>query len=413
MEEVSAPKSLKQTALPQETPSATVYPDWPANMQAYFAGASTRPASFTAPDSSAPAPYHCGSQQSNFGTPVPYSFIHPQGGLYSHPNIPVTAPSIRTRTERKVLTENYQSSINDLKGSSGNSKMVNMKSGESGLVALGLKTGSISQRAESERECSSNTSDEDMTEKGTSNRRSSDQMLAVGKNARKCATQDIGSGIEPSFSERGQAASSIPAFKPGNPEFDLHRASPAGALLNTRPYASGVSQPVTPVTMVGCEGVVSGQWILDEHELKRQRRMQSNRESARRSRLKKQAEGEDLQTKVKKLNNENNTLKTELLRLAEECQNIEMENSSIMVDLKELYGEELTSILENDQVEDGHSGVLNPDRLDSGEGENKIRDCSGGSNSVSDGYQCQETSKQMLTEYCASGDATGFAGVAE
>ncbi|KAF9606716.1 hypothetical protein IFM89_028092 [Coptis chinensis] len=96
----------------------------------------------------------------------------------------------------------------------------------------------------------------------------------------------------------------------------------------------------------------------------------------------------DLQTKLKKLNNENNTLKTDLLRLAEECQNIEMENSSIKVDLKELYGEELTSILENDQVEDGHSGVLNPERLDSGEGENKIRDCSGGSNSVSDGYQC-------------------------
>ncbi|KAF9596243.1 hypothetical protein IFM89_008406 [Coptis chinensis] len=250
--------------------------------------------------------------------------------------------------------------------------MVDMKCAESELVALGLKTGSISQCAESERECSSNTSDEDMIEKSTSNRRSSDQMLAVGKNARKCATQDIGSGIEPSFSARGQAASSIPAFKPGN----------------TRPYASGVSQPVTPVTMVGSEGVVSGQWILDEHELKRQKRMQSNRESARRSRLKKQAECADLQTKVKKLNNENNTLKTELLRLAEECQNIEMENSSIKVDLKELYGEELTSILENDQVEDGHSGVLNPERLDSGEGENKIRDCSGGSNSVSDGYQC-------------------------
>ncbi|KAF9606808.1 hypothetical protein IFM89_028184 [Coptis chinensis] len=96
-----------------------------------------------------------------------------------------------------------------------------------------------------------------------------------------------------------------------------------------------------------------------------------------------QIECGDLQTKVKKLNNENNTLKTELLRLVEACQNIEMENSSI-----KLYGEELTSILENDQVEDGHSGVLNPERLDSGEGENKIRDCSGGSNSVSGGYQC-------------------------
>ena len=44
----------------------------------------------------------------------------------------------------------------------------------------------------------------------------------------------------------------------------------------------------------------------DERELKRQRRKQSNRESARRSRLRKQAECEDLGKRVDKLQDENN-----------------------------------------------------------------------------------------------------------
>nr|QLC27632.1 bZIP transcription factor 6 [Chlorella sp. HS2] len=43
------------------------------------------------------------------------------------------------------------------------------------------------------------------------------------------------------------------------------------------------------------------QGITDERELKRLRRKQSNRESARRSRLRKQAECEQLAQKVKEL----------------------------------------------------------------------------------------------------------------
>ena len=53
----------------------------------------------------------------------------------------------------------------------------------------------------------------------------------------------------------------------------------------------------------------------DERELKRQRRKQSNRESARRSRLRKQAECEELGSRVGGLTEENERLRAEVKRL--------------------------------------------------------------------------------------------------
>ena len=69
----------------------------------------------------------------------------------------------------------------------------------------------------------------------------------------------------------------------------------------------------------------------DERELKRQRRKQSNRESARRSRLRKQAECEDLGSRVGGLTEENLALKGEVRRLTEQC-------SALVGDNKKLRG---------------------------------------------------------------------------
>ena len=58
--------------------------------------------------------------------------------------------------------------------------------------------------------------------------------------------------------------------------------------------------------------------LKDEREVKRQRRKQSNRESARRSRLRKQAECEALAVRVNELMNENVKLRAaneQLLKL--------------------------------------------------------------------------------------------------
>ncbi|XP_026441069.1 G-box-binding factor 3-like isoform X2 [Papaver somniferum] len=82
------------------------------------------------------------------------------------------------------------------------------------------------------------------------------------------------------------------------------------------------------------EGVPSDLWVKSERELKRERRKQSNRESARRSRLRKQAETEELATKVEALNVENMSLKSEISRLAEKSEKLRLENAAIMEKLK-------------------------------------------------------------------------------
>ncbi|VAH30299.1 unnamed protein product [Triticum turgidum subsp. durum] len=70
--------------------------------------------------------------------------------------------------------------------------------------------------------------------------------------------------------------------------------------------------------------------ILDEREIKRERRKQSNRESARRSRLRKQQECEELSRKVAELTTENNALRTELDQLKKACEDMEAQNAQLM-----------------------------------------------------------------------------------
>ncbi|CAH1421436.1 unnamed protein product [Lactuca virosa] len=69
-------------------------------------------------------------------------------------------------------------------------------------------------------------------------------------------------------------------------------------------------------------------------------------ESARRSRLRKQAECEELQARVEALSNENHSLSDELRRLSEECGNLTSENNSIKDELTRFFGPEAVSKLD-------------------------------------------------------------------
>ncbi|XP_057724058.1 G-box-binding factor 1-like [Arachis stenosperma] len=117
-------------------------------------------------------------------------------------------------------------------------------------------------------------------------------MLANGANAQNNAITQ----------SSGKAAVSMAATNL-NIGMDLWNASSAKAdatkLRNNQPAPGAVNPP----TIMGRE---------DERDLKRQKRKQSNRESARRSRLRKQAECEELQRKVESLGNESQTLREEL-----------------------------------------------------------------------------------------------------
>ena len=85
---------------------------------------------------------------------------------------------------------------------------------------------------------------------------------------------------------------------------------------------------------------------MDERELKRQRRKQSNRESARRSRLRKQAECEELGGRVDALSTENITLRAELKRLNDACGSLETDNKTLADKLKVIKGDDVEAAAE-------------------------------------------------------------------
>uniref|UniRef100_A0ACD5YJ07 Uncharacterized protein n=1 Tax=Avena sativa TaxID=4498 RepID=A0ACD5YJ07_AVESA len=76
--------------------------------------------------------------------------------------------------------------------------------------------------------------------------------------------------------------------------------------------------------------------VQDERELKRQKRKQSNRDSARRSRLRKQAECEELAQRADVLKQENTSLRDEVNRIRKEYDLLISKNSS----LKDKLGDE-------------------------------------------------------------------------
>ncbi|XP_020990179.2 G-box-binding factor 1-like [Arachis duranensis] len=145
-------------------------------------------------------------------------------------------------------------------------------------------------------------------------------MLANGANAQNNAITQ----------SSGKAAVSMAATNL-NIGMDLWNASSAKAdatkLRNNQPALGAVNPP----TIMGREVALGEQWIQDERDLKRQKRKQSNRESARKSRLRKQAECEELQRKVESLGNESQTLREELQIVLEECKKLTAENNSIKI----------------------------------------------------------------------------------
>jgi len=76
--------------------------------------------------------------------------------------------------------------------------------------------------------------------------------------------------------------------------------------------------------------------VQDDREVKKQRRKQSNRESARRSRLRKQAQCEELGGHVNSLTVENVKLKEELSQLQATCASLAADNQALEKQLESL-----------------------------------------------------------------------------
>lgn len=322
-EESTPSKPSKPASSTQEVPS-TPYPDWSNSMQAYYGAGGTPTPFFPSPVASpSPHPYMWGAQHPMmppYGTPVPYPAMYPPGGIYAHPSMPMAPNSAPINTENAKDQASAKKSKGNSKGKGEGSEKVASGSGNDG----------VSQSDESATEGSSDGNDDDANqqEQGSSRKGSFEQMLA-------------------------DVQGSLP-MKPVAPATNLNIgmdlwSSAAGGAAKMRPNSAGA---IAPAPLVTRDGVVPEQWI-DERELKRQKRKQSNRESARRSRLRKQAECEQLQQRVESLTNENHCLREELQRLAEECEKLKTENNSIKDELTRLCGPEAIANLEQTAMSGG------------------------------------------------------------
>ncbi|XP_044470138.1 G-box-binding factor 1-like isoform X3 [Mangifera indica] len=333
-------KPSKPASSTQEIPATPAYPDWSSSMQAFYGAGATPPPFFASTVASpTPHPYLWGSQHPlmpPYGTPVPYPAIYPPGGVYAHPTMATTPSSAPTNVELegKGPEGNFQTSTKKSKGTSGG------KVGDIAKAASGSGNDG-SQSAESGSEGSSDASDENANQqeftagkKGTFK-----QMLADAANAHSSTGEAVQAPVA------GKPVVSMPATNL-NIGMDLWNAAPATAgAAKMRPSGTPTAV-VAPAAMIGREGIMPDQWIQDERELKRQKRKQSNRESARRSRLRKQAECEELQARVERLATENSNLRDELQRLSEECEKLTAANISIKEELTQICGAEAVANLE-------------------------------------------------------------------
>ncbi|XP_040986771.1 bZIP transcription factor 16 [Juglans microcarpa x Juglans regia] len=353
------------------TGTGVVNPDW-SGFQAY---SPIPPHGFLASSPQAP-PYMWGVQHimPPYGTPPhPYVAMYPHGGIYAHPSIPpgpypfspfAMAPpngmlEATGNTTGNMETDGKPSEVKEKlpikrsKGSLGSLNMITGKNNEHAKTSGASANGVHSKSAESASEGSSEGSD--------ANSQSDSQPKSGGG-------QD---SFEAEASQNGNSVHGPQNGGPNTPHTIMNQAmamvpmSGAGAAplavagpttnLNIgmdywgAPTSSAIpamrgKAPSTPVA----GGIVTGSrdnvqpqiWLQDERELKRQRRKQSNRESARRSRLRKQAECDELAQRAELLTEENANLRSEVSRIRSDYEQLLAENALLKERLGKVPGHE-------------------------------------------------------------------------
>ncbi|AQK88643.1 G-box binding factor 1 isoform X1 [Zea mays] len=311
-EAVATQKTGNTTSPSKDYPTPSPYPDW-STMQAYYGPGVLPPTYFTpaiAPGH--PPPYMWGPQPimpPPFGTP--YAAVYPHGGAYPHPLVPMMSTPM---------------SVEPAKSTNSKEKNSNKKLKEIDRTAVSAGSGNskrtVSSIEDYSAEGSSDVNDQNVNE--TSRKRSSDG----GPGAETTTGGNTECVLAPNHTLGNatilpQHCFSAPVIKPS-----------ATNVANSRAIGTALSPP--PGVMVPVHNAVpSDLSVKDERELKREKRKQSNRESARRSRLRKQAETEELATQVESLAAENTSLRSEIGQLTESSEKLRLENSALMVKLKD------------------------------------------------------------------------------
>ncbi|KAM0866594.1 hypothetical protein ACQ4PT_042544 [Festuca glaucescens] len=311
-EAVATQRSGKIGSPPKDQPAPCPYPDWSA-MQAYY-GPGVLPPTYFAPPMAPghpPPPYMWGPQPMMpppFGTP--YAAMYPHGGAYPQPLMPMMANPL---------------SVEPAKSASSKDKSSNKKLKE--IDGTAVSTGSGNSKRTS--------SSGDYSGEGSSDVND----LKVSRTPRR---RSLDGGLD---TEATAAARNTDVLTPnpimGNGAILSNQCFPAPVIkLNVTNVANSraIGTPVSPLpgVMVPTHPGISTELSnKDEREVKREKRKQSNRESARRSRLRKQAETEELAVQVESLTAENTSLRSEIGKLTKSSEKLRLENSALAVKLKD------------------------------------------------------------------------------
>ncbi|WOL18992.1 hypothetical protein Cni_G27789 [Canna indica] len=331
-----APKPLVAQEPPPTSSSAaaaaSVYPDWSNFQQAY--PPVPPPGFFHSPVGSSPQahPYMWGVQHlmPPYGSPPPPYLMYPPRGLYAHPSIPpgsypfgpyaTTTPNANAETSGAVLggmemddKPSKGKKGGRLKRSGSSNNLSSKKSSEPSRVS-GTPANELSQSGDSGSDNSSEDSDV--------NSQNDSQPKSTGHESSDALSQAQGMAIFP------MPGASAPGVAGPATNLNIGMEYWAASSISPVPAIHG-KMPVTTVGGAAALGGSSEHCLQDERERKRQRRKQSNREAARRSRMRKQAEFEELAHRAEALKEENTSLKVELDNIKSEYQQLLSQYNSL------------------------------------------------------------------------------------
>ncbi|GMQ04211.1 hypothetical protein CsSME_00049705 [Camellia sinensis var. sinensis] len=317
-----------------------------------------------------------------YGTPPhPYVAMYPHGGIYAHPSMPpgsypfspFAMPSPNGMAEAsgnmpssmeadgKLSEGKEKLPIKRSKGSLGSLNMITGKNNEPGKISGASANGAYSKSAESASEGSSEGSDansQNDSQMKSGSRQDSFEAEASQNGGTMHGSQNGGPNTPPMMVNQTMpimpvAAAGAPGVPGPTTNLNIGMDYWGAATSSTLPALRGKAPP-TPVaggmvTAGSRDSVQSQLWLQDERELKRQRRKQSNRESARRSRLRKQAECDELAQRAEALKEENASLRSELNRITTEYDQLLAQNASLKGRLGEGPGQDNARSGGNDQ----------------------------------------------------------------
>ncbi|XP_011023232.1 PREDICTED: G-box-binding factor 3-like isoform X1 [Populus euphratica] len=327
IEEGKSSTSDKSSPVPPDQTNIHVYPDGVA-MQAYYGPRVALPPYYNSAVASghAPHPYMWGLPQHmmpHFGAPYATVYSH---GVYAHPAVPivshphgpgiVSSPAAGTLLSAETPTKSSGNTdrglVNKLKGFDGLAMSIgngNAETFEGG--------GRLSQSVETE--VSSDGIDGNSTREKKRSREGTPTVATGGDTKMESHSSPLPREVNASTDNVLRAA-----VAPGMTTALELRNPPSVNAAKTSPTTIPQSGVVLP----------SEAWLQNELELKREKRKQSNRESARRSRLRKQAEAEELAHKVEVLTTENMALQSEINQFTEKSEKLRLENAALTEKLK-------------------------------------------------------------------------------